>query len=875
MTGNRSGQGPSGCGRRCCGMRRALALGALGAVSWAAFAGWDEASQTYSTNGYWSLAENGTSSSLTFDSPAKWRDAAGAVPSAFSPDAAYYINCQSYVSTATNTVQGEPVARFPGRVLALGPGSRFLGRGTTEARPFDMGEAVHLLSGATIDTWSGSLCLSGTWTLYPTDDKKCVTINMGSKTSSEQHGFFFRKVTLAGDARTKIEAFTNYARPEGTNLLNKLKWYGGCDARDFHGLFRLRGNSACPADSSARLDCEDMAWGGTLEFTTNTCLNLIGASGVTVSNVQFRAGSSVSNLTAACRLTVNGAITAEPVTRLFVQTASVRSEAGPVELELVRFAPTADLAGFTPANVELALTDPSYIGAWPLREVVLRADADGGHSLVVKIPQVVLRTPQEATPYLLQNAYNGGYRSDFQFPTTDGGGTAVTTQKPFWSDGLFPAGDAAAADKVYCNDCVTSVFPTNGETDVCIVFPGKALLLGGQRIEGSAPMGGFAVADLRFVKTGCGFRLLNQAGFADSTILHDGDTGVWNRKHRVTRLRGRLDTGAASFSHAIEIYGERHMLRLESDVTGAGNLRLQTYKSQHLTALNAFLELTGDNSGWRGKMEVRGLPDDTYYDYEAGGQTVSAPNRTWQNHCRLYLASANSLGGRRAAFAYDALSLHHYGELFLRASVTLPDGLNRGVSFGDFATLNVTNGLTFAVRQPTTWNGSTVYKVGGGTLALGGAAKFGGAAQADRPSAGAANRLVVEGGAVQPLAAEAFDGVSLEMAEGTAVRVSADAAGALAARGLVNVKAATPFVLGGGRLFFAVDAGAVVEDQLPRGVSVGLCTVAAPAAEGLRGRIDASRLLEHPAQIVERANADGTVTFTAEFKRGGMTLLIR
>ena len=134
---------------------------------------------------------------------------------------------------------------------------------------------------------------------------------------------------------------------------------------------------------------------------------------------------------------------------------------------------------------------------------------------------------------------------------------------------------------------------------------------------------------------------------------------------------------------------------------------------------------------------------------------------------------------------------------------------------------------------------------------------------------------MVEGGAVQPLAAEAFDGVSLEMAEGTAVRVSADAAGALAARGLVNVKAATPFVLGGGRLFFAVDAGAVVEDQLPRGVSVGLCTVAAPAAEGLRGRIDASRLLEHPAQIVERANADGTVTFTAEFKRGGMTLLIR
>lgn len=203
MTGNRSGQGPSGCGRRCCGMRRALALGALGAVSWAAFAGWDEASQTYSTNGYWSLAENGTSSSLTFDSPAKWRDAAGAVPSAFSPDAAYYINCQSYVSTATNTVQGEPVARFPGRVLALGPGSRFLGRGTTEARPFDMGEAVHLLSGATIDTWSGSLRLSGTWTLYPTDDKKCVNINMGSKTSSEQHGFFFRKVTLAGDARTK------------------------------------------------------------------------------------------------------------------------------------------------------------------------------------------------------------------------------------------------------------------------------------------------------------------------------------------------------------------------------------------------------------------------------------------------------------------------------------------------------------------------------------------------------------------------------------------------------------------------------------------------------------------------------------------------
>lgn len=829
------------------GNRKVLALvaGAL-AIACAQAAGWDPATRTYDTTGYWNLWKSGWQGP-SFSNPSYWKDSTGATASAFDAEACLYATDFAYAKPDQDNV-----TRFPCKVLAIAETGSL---GCTGNSYFDFGSQVDLLAGAWLALYGATFKANGTFNCYSTAEKPNA-IKILADTTNESQGYFLKDVTLTGDER----AFVVLGGAKAGCTFANFTWESG-DGTAFLGTLRVANFPDAPASCTNQLKLADVVVGGTVSLSNSTRLVLCGTSGATVSNLVMDAGSVLAGTTTERRLTVNGKVTADEGLRIDISGLPATGNDEAASWPILKFAPTADLTGFACEDVVFVSGSANTLNAeYCLKE--LRADEEGGgKTLWLVKPRVVTRTDVSGNEYRTANADNDGYRSEFQFAQSS------TTKKDFWSDGSYPNGDAAA-DIVYAANARVMCFPTNNAAEI-LTFPGALLSLRSCSLQTSSPTAGWLVPQMRFADV-CGIRLCDAAGYLDPAF-----TDEEGRRYRTMRLQGALDLGDSSdVTDYVEIYGQRLFLRVESALSGKANLRLQTYPSNQPTFLNAALELAGDNSRWTGKLLVKGLNTDAYKDYQVDGQTVAYPNRRNDGHCRLYLANAAGLGGRRAEFAYDALALKHYGEVFLRNDVTLPEGLNRGVSFGDHSTLTVTNGLTFAILQPATWAG-TVYKAGAGKLAFGCAPKFGGAEQADTPTEGQ-NVLVVEGGSVEPLTAEALNGVALQFSD-MSCRIALDADSVGAAKGLVNVKAATPFATSAsdGKIRFEVRTDKSAE-TVADGVEVALCTVSATAAEALRGKIDAGRLCAHRGEVLEQANAaDGTVTFRALYRRRGSCLIIR
>lgn len=821
-----------------------LAAGAL-ALGCVQAAGWNPATRTYDTTGCWTQKTvSWPGASLV--NPTDWRKPDGTVPEAFESDAGLYATQAVYANP-----DADKVTAFPCSALALAGSSTLYYKGSSAY--FDFGRQVDLLEGASLSFMGGCFRATGTFNFYSTAEKP-NSVKVEAPTTGETKGYFLKDVTLTGDD----QAFVVLGGAKAGCTFANFTWESG-GGTAFHGTLRVANFPTAPADCVAQLKLADIEVGGTVSLSNNTRLVLCGATGATVSNLVMDAGSVLVGTTAERKLTVNGKVTTGEGLRLDISGLSATGNETAASWPILKFAPTADLTGFACEDVVLVNGNDRTVNA-EYCLVELREDADGGKTLLLVKPRVVTRTTVPGNEYRTANADNDGYRSEFQFAQSS------TTKKDFWSDGSYPTGDAAA-EIVYAANARTLCFPTNMTAEIP-KFPGALLSLRSSRLTTSSWTPGWLVPQMRFAGM-CGIRLCDAAGYRDPAFMNED-----GQVHSTMRLQGALDLGdSPDVTDYVEIYGSRLFLCVESLLCGKANLELRTYPSVVSSFLNATLELAGDNSKWRGKLLVKGLSTDEYKDYEVDGQTVAYPNRRKDGHCRLYLANAAGLGGRRADFAYDALALRHYGEVFLRNDVTLPAGLNRGVSFGDYSTLNVTNGLTFTILQPTTWAG-TVYKVGAGRLALGCAPKFNGAEQADRPTEGQ-NVLEVEGGSVEPLAADALNGVAVRLADKTCrIAFNADEVGA--AKGLVNVKAATPFATkaADGKIRFEARTEKSAE-TVADGLEVALCTVSASAAEALRGKVDAGRLCGRRGKVFEQANDDGTVTFRARYQRWGVCVIIR
>ncbi|MCQ2391819.1 MAG: hypothetical protein MJ240_10380 [Kiritimatiellae bacterium] len=233
-----------------------------------------------------------------------------------------------------------------------------------------------------------------------------------------------------------------------------------------------------------------------------------------------------------------------------------------------------------------------------------------------------------------------------------------------------------------------------------------------------------------------------------------------------------------------------------------------------------------------------------------------------------------SLGGPyTGATPWRAVEISDWAQLSVTNDVTLNQA-NRGVFVNNCAWATVAPNKTLTVGNAVTYAGE-LRKLGAGTLALGGAARFLDGQEETAPAAGA-NRLTVAEGALKILSTNACDGLEVAFEPGTKLVLANEVDEDTAAYGLYNVKWATPLVLpADGKLPVAFEA-----EKVGRRCARAICTVTTEA-EAKIGLSVNSFVVTRPAGCkapkVTRVldEVAGLVTYRVTVQPSGTTLLLR
>ena len=216
-------------------------------------------------------------------------------------------------------------------------------------------------------------------------------------------------------------------------------------------------------------------------------------------------------------------------------------------------------------------------------------------------------------------------------------------------------------------------------------------------------------------------------------------------------------------------------------------------------------------------------------------------------------------------FNGEALTLGDQSALTPLVSVTLDAASNRGLYVTDSGAVNVTNAnTTLTLNWPLKVKG-TMEKWGPGTLALGGTLTTNGAC-----------RLEVRQGAVQPLAQDALNGLTLSFGGGGTLLFDLANLPANGARNLVE----TPFELGEGVDKLPIEVKGDRTQALANVISVSLLMVdsAAVSAADLRAMLPDP---PHPylgcksEWTIEEDAVAGTVTLGLKRTPRGTTIYMR
>lgn len=275
-------------------------------------------------------------------------------------------------------------------------------------------------------------------------------------------------------------------------------------------------------------------------------------------------------------------------------------------------------------------------------------------------------------------------------------------------------------------------------------------------------------------------------------------------------------------------------------VSGSGTLVPQSY-----TAIEGGMPvyLTGDNSGFSGKMVVTCKENDDISAAETTGTT-------------LHLGTSTSFGGAMTAATADGLLLEKYGFLYPEQTMTL-NAANRGITVtaGGF---DVPEGVSLTVAVPLTVDGAAI-KRGAGELALSGAATFGSGAT-----------FAVKEGAVRALSDAAVVG-DFSFADGTTIVLDPGA-------GLVNGFCGDFTVTGEGtpKVTVAVDTTSAAFSA-DGAATLPICTVPATAAD-LTGSFTLAKVRGCNAELVKKSvTVEGVqcVRYSEHFSKSGTVLYVR
>ena len=688
--------------------------------------------------------------------------------------------------------------------------------------------------------------LSGTMTVYGTEAQPtCLRSNLGD---IYQQPF---GMDIKGDSSSCL-AIYNSDKPTWYKLQGNLS--------DFHGVLSAGHPSNAEATGSYGFHVTSDHVAGTVALPRKKAsLCVTSANGLSVGGLRvteketrlFLDGSQLSSTTP--RLTVTNSLEVTGWAYVMLHTPTQGSGnrlvfndyVVPAEADdkiLIRLEPEVVRKGGWNGKLDELFRRPSdaNMASSSLR---WRDDVDGGKSLVL-VTCVAHTTVGETNS-----------RGSLAFPTLTDGGTDY-----FWSNESYPTDDPASG---YSSS--KTIYTPSGSG--LYEFPGRLLLLTSAQIFVFGSQYGFVCDDFEW-----------RAGGVNASINAGDPAGPVRKDENGTacncyNVRGTIRV-PAGFVNTLQSYGARTVIRLESELTGGGDMTVQTinyagdYKND-----KGFVEFAACNTNFTGKVKVSTADNTTKY----ANLGIVVPN--WEQHMRLFVSDERNLGGVRDEFAWDALLIEQYSDLWPLNDVTFTDGWNRGIAIGNIGRMHVTNGLTLAIWRPLNVNGNLV-KEGGGTLALGGPLTFGGASQSATPTAGA-NLLTVMGGFIKPLATNAFDGLAITLTNNAALKVdgmSADAG--LLKYGLVNTKETTaPVSLAPNQatLSVTVDFGAATEPPAVQW-TVGLVTLDTTKAEALKPQM----VLSNPAPFKNWrgtldivANGDGTSTIVVNYKMAGMTILFR
>lgn len=351
------------------------------------------------------------------------------------------------------------------------------------------------------------------------------------------------------------------------------------------------------------------------------------------------------------------------------------------------------------------------------------------------------------TVYLVQEPIAYQIKADPEADLVSGARSSAEDETA-WSGGLYPRAGvhylvAYRASRLMPEHAsFNGVFATPWDVDD-YVFPGKSL-------------------------TSTSKFLAQSAKSVTVDLLRNGGYLLVSRNNMT--LKGRYESMASAYRNRIGTnyvqIGRGAHINIESEIFGPGHMEIySTAEGGWGWEIDGEIELTGTNTAFVGTMCVR---NKTRQDYPNG-------------NVRVILHDERNLGGALPAFNWRALELSKRSQIIPRRSMRLADP-TRGVYVNGEAEFTVSNGVTLAVEQPITFNG-TLTKSGEGILALGAAPRFG-AGLADAVPGAGENVLVVTQGWVKATSPQALKKLKVNFARGTGLLYSAVQSGEMAVSGI-------------------------------------------------------------------------------------------
>lgn len=314
------------------------------------------------------------------------------------------------------------------------------------------------------------------------------------------------------------------------------------------------------------------------------------------------------------------------------------------------------------------------------------------------------------------------------------------------------------------------------------------------------------------------------------------------------------------------------LLVIDYPIYGDGNLRLNVRGSTSYPY--GGIELTKPNTNFTGKALV----------YSTGNSNTNSANGY---RLQMYLSDARNLGGPMPAETFDGITLRG-DPILISTNALCFNQENRHLYVYDRARIVMQHETdnTFEVRVPLTLNGELVFgneypnaekaKVGkgGGTLVLGGEAKFYDSSTrtaGDTPVEGK-NKLTMLIGKLRPDAPDAINGVAVtfgEESQGLEVDYTNE-----------TLRTTTGFKMTKtGSALTAADGGQIPVSfiNMPRNngsvLDVAVCTVPSEDAETLCAALQAVRVSGFKRPVLKVVpNGNGTSTIKADFRRIGFCI---